>query len=225
MDSENAVEYVLTCIYFDILGYDVQFCHMNIVQLVSSENLLYKRIGYLGVTLFLYSELELQVLLTNLLLKDLDSENYLCICMALHVLSYILNVSLIEVFTPRIIILLQHHNMAVRKRAILCVKRIIYLSNNNISIEQFLSPDIAIKLASDPSPAIVNAICLLLNSLPYTECIPYISCIEPITKHIQLLLLRRVHPGYNYTMSSTQQPLACPWFLLNLLQTLYNFSL
>ncbi|OJJ46377.1 hypothetical protein ASPZODRAFT_132468 [Penicilliopsis zonata CBS 506.65] len=80
-------KYVCKLLYVYIQGYDVEFGHLEAVNLISSTKYSEKQIGYLAVTLFLHEEHELLHLVVNSIRKDLLDNNELNNCLALHAVA------------------------------------------------------------------------------------------------------------------------------------------
>jgi AP-2 complex subunit alpha len=80
-------KYVCKLLYVYIQGYDVEFGHLEAVNLISAKNYSEKQIGYLAVTLFLHEQHELLHLVVNSIRKDLLDMNELNNCLALHAIA------------------------------------------------------------------------------------------------------------------------------------------
>lgn len=80
-------KYVCKLLYMYIQGYDVDFGHLEAVNLISSAKYSEKQIGYLAVTLFLHEQHELLHLVVNSIRKDLLDYNELNNCLALHAVA------------------------------------------------------------------------------------------------------------------------------------------
>ena len=80
-------KYVCKLLYVYIQGYDVDFGHLEAVNLISARNYSEKQIGYLAVTLFLHEQHELLHLVVNSIRKDLLDHNELNNCLALHAVA------------------------------------------------------------------------------------------------------------------------------------------
>lgn len=80
-------KYVCKLLYVYIQGYDVDFGHLEAVNLISSAKYSEKQIGYLAVTLFLHEQHELLHLVVNSIRKDLLDYNELNNCLALHAVA------------------------------------------------------------------------------------------------------------------------------------------
>lgn len=80
-------KYVCKLLYIYILGWNVDFGHLEAVNLISATKYSEKQIGYLAVTLFLHEQHELLHLVVNSIRKDLASHNELHNCLALHAIA------------------------------------------------------------------------------------------------------------------------------------------
>ncbi|KAJ9363164.1 putative AP-2 adaptor complex subunit alpha [Paecilomyces variotii] len=80
-------KYVCKLLYVYIQGYDVDFGHLEAVNLISANKYSEKQIGYLSVTLFLHEQHELLHLVVNSIRKDLLDHNELNNCLALHAVA------------------------------------------------------------------------------------------------------------------------------------------
>ncbi|KAI7691194.1 Adaptor protein complex AP-2 alpha subunit, partial [Hortaea werneckii] len=80
-------KYVCKLLYIYILGWNVDFGHLEAVNLISATKYSEKQIGYLAVTLFLHEQHELLHLVVNSIRKDLADYNELNNCLALHAIA------------------------------------------------------------------------------------------------------------------------------------------
>lgn len=80
-------KYVCKLLYIYILGWNVDFGHLEAVNLISANKYSEKQIGYLAVTLFLHEQHELLHLVVNSIRKDLNDHNELNNCLALHAIA------------------------------------------------------------------------------------------------------------------------------------------
>jgi len=58
-----------------MVGYDISWAGFNIIEVMSSPKFTHKRIGYLAASQSFHSDLELLMLTTNMVRKDLSSQN------------------------------------------------------------------------------------------------------------------------------------------------------
>jgi len=74
-------------LYIYILGWNLDFGHLEAVNLISGNKFSEKQIGYLAVTLFFHEQHELLHLVVNSISKDLRDHNELNNCLALHAIA------------------------------------------------------------------------------------------------------------------------------------------
>src|SRR5882757_6684215 len=70
-----------------MLGYDISWAGFNIIEVMSSTKFTHKRIGYLSASQCFHADLELLMLTTNMIRKDLSSQNQYEAGVALSALS------------------------------------------------------------------------------------------------------------------------------------------
>lgn len=87
LNGYSKKKYVCKLLYIYILGWNVDFGHLEAVNLISATKYSEKQIGYLAVTLFLHEEHELLHLVVNSIRKDLLDHNELFNCLALHAIA------------------------------------------------------------------------------------------------------------------------------------------
>jgi AP-2 complex subunit alpha len=87
LDGYARKKYVCKLLYIYIYGFEVDFGHLEAVNLISATKYSEKQIGYLAVTLFLHEQHELLHLVINSIRKDLGDLNELNNCLALHAIA------------------------------------------------------------------------------------------------------------------------------------------
>jgi len=70
-----------------MLGYDISWAGFNIIEVMSSNKLTFKRIGYLAAAQSFHPESELLMLTTNMIRKDLNAQSQYDAGLALSGLS------------------------------------------------------------------------------------------------------------------------------------------
>jgi AP-2 complex subunit alpha len=102
LDRKKSCSLPLKLLYIYILGWNVDFGHLEAVNLVSSTKYSEKQIGYLAVTLFLHEEHELLHLVVNSIRKDLVDHNELNNCLALHAIANVGGKEMGEALSPEV---------------------------------------------------------------------------------------------------------------------------
>ena len=70
-----------------MLGYDISWAGFNVIEVMSSSKFTHKRLGYLAASQCFHEDLELLMLTTNMIRKDLSSQNQYEAGVALSALS------------------------------------------------------------------------------------------------------------------------------------------
>ena len=129
-------------------------------------NLTNQRIGYLAAALSFRQDTQVLMLCTNLIKKDLASNNYLESAIAMHTLAQIVTPDLARDLCQDLVNILKHSNPGLRKRAILVLFRMFVKYPESL---RSAFPRLRERL-EDPDPAVVaaaaNVICELATRNP-----------------------------------------------------------
>lgn len=77
-----------------MIGYDISWAGFNIIEVMSSSRFTCKRIGYLAASQSFHADSELLMLMTNMIRKDLNSQNQYDAGVALSGLSCFISADL-----------------------------------------------------------------------------------------------------------------------------------
>ncbi|KAI8803401.1 Adaptor protein complex AP-2 alpha subunit [Cladochytrium replicatum] len=119
-------KYVAKLLYMYILGWQVDFGHLEAVNLIASNKYSEKQIGYLAVTLLLTENSDLLRLVVNSIRKDLEDNNEISNCLALHAIANIAGRDMAESLSNDVqrILVSPASNAFVKKKAALCLLRL-----------------------------------------------------------------------------------------------------
>ena len=112
-------EYLLRAIYIEMLGHDASFAQKYCLNLTQDKNILNKKVGYLACNLLLSESSEFLILLVASLQKDIQSNNWVEVCMALTSVVKFANSTIMQAVTEPIIKLLDNRNEQIRKKAVM----------------------------------------------------------------------------------------------------------
>src|SRR4051794_16878223 len=135
---------VLKLIYLEMFGYSMTWASFHILEVMSSQNFVQKRVGYLGAVQSFRLDTDVLMLATNLLkkvrkkntsaailsievdssLQDLSSPNQFELSLAINGLSHIVSPSLARDLTPDLIAKMNHSSPYIRKKAVLVMYKI-----------------------------------------------------------------------------------------------------
>ena len=125
-------EYLIRAIYIEMLGHEAPFAHLFSVNLTQDKNYLNKRVGYLACSLLLNEDSEFLILLVASLQKDIQSTNWVEVCMALTTVIKFANPTIMQAVTEPILKLLDHKNEQIRKKAVMCLYKFYQVSPNSV---------------------------------------------------------------------------------------------
>ncbi|XP_018320785.1 AP-3 complex subunit delta isoform X2 [Agrilus planipennis] len=152
--------------YLQMLGYDISWAGFNIIEVMSSNKFTLKRIGYLAASQSFHSESELLMLTTNMIRKELNSQNQYEAGLALTSLSCFISSDLARDLSNDILTLLNSTKPYVRKKAVLMMYK-VFLKYPDALRPAF--PRLKEKL-EDPDPGVqsaaVNVVCELARKNP-----------------------------------------------------------
>lgn len=103
--------------YLQMLGYDISWAGFNIIEVMSSAKFTYKRIGYLAASQSFHADTELLMLTTNMIRKDLNSQNQYDAGLALSGLSCFISSDLARDLVNDIMTLLTSTKPYLRKKS------------------------------------------------------------------------------------------------------------
>ena len=110
--------------YLEMFGHDMSWASFNVLEVMSSQKYLQKRVGYLAAVQSFRPDTEVLMLAENLLKKDLTSPLPLTIALPLvaipHVISPSMANSLLSDMLPR----LTHSHPSIRKKTIVTLYRL-----------------------------------------------------------------------------------------------------
>lgn len=110
--------------YLQMMGYDISWAGFNIIEVMSSSKFTYKRIGYLASSQCFHTDTELLMLTTNMIRKDLNSQNQYDAGLALSALSCFISPDLARDLANDIMTLLTSTKPYLRKKAVLMMYKV-----------------------------------------------------------------------------------------------------
>uniref|UniRef100_A0A667WPM3 Adaptor related protein complex 2 subunit alpha 2 n=1 Tax=Myripristis murdjan TaxID=586833 RepID=A0A667WPM3_9TELE len=107
LDGYSKKKYVCKLLFIFLLGHDIDFGHMEAVNLLSSNKYTEKQIGYLFISVLVNSNSDLIRLINNGIKNDLTSRNPTFMNLALHCIANVGSREMAEAFAaeiPRILV-------------------------------------------------------------------------------------------------------------------------
>ena len=115
---------VLKLSYIQMIGYDVSWAAFNVIEVMSSQKFTHKRIAYMAASQSFHSELDVLMLATNLIKKDMNSQNQYDAGVAMVGLSCFVSPDLARDLANDIMSMMVSSRPYIRKRAILLMYKV-----------------------------------------------------------------------------------------------------
>jgi len=186
MTPYDRKKYVWKLVYVNMLGYDVDFGHMEMIALVSSATYAEKLVGYLATALMLRNTDEQITLVVQAIKNDLQSTQDPIQSLALCAIANIGGKELAETVAPDVQRILFSRSIfpIVRKKAALCLLRLTRISRDLLPPEDNAKK--LITLLEDKNLGVVLSVVTLLLGLAERDAAPY----ESSTGHLLVWLTR-----------------------------------
>ncbi|XP_026946096.1 AP-2 complex subunit alpha-2 isoform X3 [Sagmatias obliquidens] len=186
LDGYSKKKYVCKLLFIFLLGHDIDFGHMEAVNLLSSNRYTEKQIGYLFISVLVNSNSELIRLVNNAVKNDLGSRNPTFTGLALHCIANVGSREMAEAFAGEIPkILVAGDTMdSVKQSAALCLLRLYRTSPDLVPMGDWTSR--VVHLLNDQHLIVTSASTDLQDYTYYFVPAPWLS--------VKLLRLLQCYP-------------------------------
>lgn len=210
-------KYVCKLLYIYILGWNVDFGHLEAMNLISATKYSEKQIGYLAMTLFLHEEHELLHLVVNSIRKDLLDHNELFNCLALHAIANVGGREMGEALSGEVhrLLISPTSKAFVKKKAALTLLR-LYRKHPDIVQPQWAERIIA--LMDDQSMGVALSVTSLVMALAQDNPEQYKGSYAKAASR-----LKRILVDEEYTEDYLYYKVPCPWLQVKLLRLLQYY--
>ena len=210
-------KYVCKLLYIYILGWNVDFGHLEAVNLISASKYSEKQIGYLAVTLFLHEQHELLHLVVNSIRKDLADHNELNNCLALHAIANVGSKEMGEAICGDVhrLLISPTSKPFVKKKAALTLLR---LYRKVPSIVQPEWNERIIAIMDDPDMGVALSVTSLIMTLAQDDPDTYKGSYVKAAQR-----LRKIVIDHEYSGDYVYYKVPCPWLQVKLLRLLQYF--
>lgn len=219
LDGYQKKKYVCKLVFIFLLGHDIDFGHMEAVNLLSSNKYTEKQIGYLFISVLVSANSDLMKLVIQSIKNDLSSRNPVHINLALQCISNIGNKEMAEAFGQDIPKLLVSGDTidSVKQSAALCLLRLVRNAPDSIHMSEWSSR--IIHLLNDQHMGVVTAAMSLLESLARSSPDDYKGCITLAVARLS----RIVTSSYTDLQDYTYYFIPAPWLSVKLLHLLQHY--
>ncbi|PHH76654.1 hypothetical protein CDD82_3897 [Ophiocordyceps australis] len=210
-------KYVCKLLYIYILGWNVDFGHLEAVNLISANKYSEKQIGYLAMTLFLHEKHELLHLVVNSIRKDLLDHNELYNCLALHAIANVGGREMGEALSGEVhrLLISPTSKSFVKKKAALTLLR-LYRKHPDIVSPQWAER--IIHLMDDADLGVALSVTSLVMTLAQDNLDQYKGAYPKAAAR-----LKRIVIDGEYTTDYLYYKVPCPWLQVKLLRLLQYF--
>ena len=187
-------EYLIRSIYLEMLGHDASFSHLYAVNLTQDKNILNKRVGYLACSLLLNDSSEFLILLVSSIQKDLQSNNWLEVSMALSTVARFANPLIIQAVSEPVIKLLDNKDNKIRKKAVMCLYKFYQVDKNSV-------PDCENKMKKmlcDYEPSVMAATLPFYKEMALNNPEKIKELVGPFIAILKQVIENRLPKDFNY---------------------------
>lgn len=220
LDGYQKKKYVCKLLFIFLLGHDIDFGHMEAVNLLSSNKYTEKQIGYLFISVLISQNSDLINLINQSIKNDLSSRNPVHISLALQCIANIGSKDMAEVFAPDIPKLLVSGDTldVVKQSAALCLLRLFRTDPSIIPGGEWTSR--IIHLLNDQHMGVVTAASSLIDALVKKNPDEYKGCVPLAVSRLS----RIVTASYQDFQDYTYYFVPAPWLSVKLLRLLQNYA-
>nr|CAD7425220.1 unnamed protein product [Timema monikensis] len=219
LDGYQKKKYVCKLLFIFLLGHDIDFGHMEAVNLLSSNKYSEKQIGYLFISVLVNTNSDLIKLIIQSIKNDLASRNPVHVSLALQCIANIGSKEMAESFGHEIPKLLVSGDTmdVVKQSAALCLLRLFRTSQEIIPSGEWTSR--IIHLLNDQHMGVVTAATSLIDTLVKKNPDEYKGCISLAVSRLS----RIVTASYTDLQDYTYYFVPAPWLSVKLLRLLQNY--
>ncbi|KAI0322331.1 Adaptor protein complex AP-2 alpha subunit [Amylostereum chailletii] len=219
LDGYQKKKYVAKVLYTYILGYKVDVGHMEAVNLISSHKYSEKQIGYLAVTLLMHENSDFLRLVVNSIRKDLDENNEVNNCLALHAIANVGGTEMAEALCEdvhRLLISPTSQSM-VKKKAALTLLRLYRKHPDVIPAAEWALRIVSIM--DDRDLGVVLCVTTLVMALAQDHLEPYAVCYQKAVDRLHRLVVQQ-----EYAATYSYYKVPSPWLQVKLLRLLQYYE-
>ncbi|KAH7911207.1 adaptin N terminal region-domain-containing protein [Hygrophoropsis aurantiaca] len=224
LDGYQKKKYVAKIIFTYILGYKVDVGHMEAVNLISSSKYSEKQIGYLAVTLLMHENSDFLRLVVNSIRKDLDENNEINNCLALHAIANVGSSEMAEALAEDVHrLLISPTSMSfVKKKAALTLLRLYRKHPDVIPTAEWASR--LVSIMDDPDlvcyifSGVVICVTSLIMALAQDHLDAYAVCYTKAADRLHRLIIE-----HEYSATYAYYKVPSPWLQVKLLRLLQYY--
>ncbi|XP_071497904.1 AP-2 complex subunit alpha-2-like isoform X2 [Diadema antillarum] len=221
LDGYQKKKYVCKLLFIFLLGHDIDFGHMEAVNLLSSNKYTEKQIGYLFISVLVNETSDLMRLVIQNIKNDLGSLNAVNTNLALHCIANIGSKAMAENLgseVPKILVSPDTIDQ-VKQSASLCLLRLYRTANDSIPSSGEWQARV-IHLLNDHHMGVVTAAASLIYDLCLKNPDDFKGCIALAVSRLS----RIVTSSYTDLQDYTYYFVPAPWLAVKLLRLLQLYG-
>uniref|UniRef100_A0AAY4BHL0 AP-2 complex subunit alpha n=1 Tax=Denticeps clupeoides TaxID=299321 RepID=A0AAY4BHL0_9TELE len=216
LDGYSKKKYVCKLLFIFLLGHDIDFGHMEAVNLLSSNKYTEKQIGYLFISVLVNSNSDLIRLINNAIKNDLSSRNPTFMNLALHCIANVGSREMAEAFAaevPRILVAGDTMD-SVKQSAALCLLRLNRTSPDLVPMGEWTAR--VVHLLNDQHLGVVTAATSLITTLAQKNPDDFKTSVSLAVARLSRIVTSASTDLQDYTYYFV----AAPWLSVKLLRLL-----
>uniref|UniRef100_I3J6A4 AP-2 complex subunit alpha n=1 Tax=Oreochromis niloticus TaxID=8128 RepID=I3J6A4_ORENI len=216
LDGYSKKKYVCKLLFIFLLGHDIDFGHMEAVNLLSSNKYTEKQIGYLFISVLVNSNSDLIRLINNAIKNDLASRNPTFMNLALHCIANVGSREMAEAFAseiPRILVAGDTMD-SVKQSAALCLLRLNRTSPDLVPMGEWTAR--VVHLLNDQHLGVVTAATSLITTLAQKNPDDFKTSVSLAVARLSRIVTSASIDLQDYTYYFV----AAPWLSVKLLRLL-----
>ncbi|XP_047218275.1 AP-2 complex subunit alpha-2-like isoform X2 [Girardinichthys multiradiatus] len=219
LDGYSKKKYVCKLLFIFLLGHDIDFGHMEAVNLLSSNKYTEKQIGYLFISVLVNSNSDLIRLINNAIKNDLASRNPTFMNLALHCIANVGSREMAEAFVseiPRILVAGDTMD-GVKQSAALCLLRLNRTSPDLVPLGEWTAR--VVHLLNDQHLGVVTAATSLITTLAQKSPDDFKTSVSLAVARLSRIVTSASIDLQDYTYYFV----AAPWLSVKLLRLLQSY--
>ncbi|KAK4286380.1 hypothetical protein QN277_002941 [Acacia crassicarpa] len=211
-------KYVWKMLYIHMLGYDVDFGHMEAVSLISAPKYPEKQVGYIVTSCLLNENHDFLRLAINTVRNDIIGRNETFQCLALTMVGNIGGREFAESLAPDVqkLLISSSCRPLVRKKAALCLLRLYRKNPDVVNVDGWA--DRMAQLMDERDLGVLTSSMSLLVALVSNNHEAYWSCLPKCVK-----VLERLARNQDVPQEYTYYGIPSPWLQVKTMRALQYF--
>mmetsp|Transcript_28079 Transcript_28079/g.53476 ORF Transcript_28079/g.53476 Transcript_28079/m.53476 type:complete len:1010 (+) Transcript_28079:139-3168(+) len=223
--SENSLseydrkKYVWKLLYIFMLGYEVDFGHMEALSLISCSKYPEKQVGYIATSVMLNESHEFLRLVINSIRNDVICRNESFQCLALTCVANVGGKEFAEALVGDVQKLLMTTTVrpVVRKKAALCLLRLLRKNPDAVHSDSWGCEQM-LHLLEERDLGVLTAVLGLLTALVAADAQRYLPCVPKCVSALNRLVCNQEVPT-----EWTYYQIPSPWLQIKLMRCLQYF--